>query len=68
MCLHTCCFQAFSSLPWYTLKASTKTSACGVGGGVVLWVFKFVTNIRENLGEVGHKELFPIWGSQDLHC
>lgn len=26
------CFQAFSSLPWYTLKAIAKTSACGVMG------------------------------------
>jgi hypothetical protein len=24
--------QTFSSLPWYTLKASAKTSACGVRG------------------------------------
>lgn len=26
------CLRAFSSLPWYTLKASAKTSACGFMG------------------------------------
>lgn len=26
------CLQAFSPLSWYTLKASAKTSACGVRG------------------------------------
>lgn len=62
LCWHQVfCFQAFSSLPWSTLKATIKTSDWSQGS--FLYMFKFDPNSRESLREeVGHKKLSSIWG------
>jgi hypothetical protein len=48
------CLQDFSSLPWYILKVSTKSSACGVRGSLSKHLNLAVMLEKE----IGHEELF----------
>lgn len=57
---HYFCLRTFSSLPLYTLKASAKTSDCGVRGPFSSFLgLAFVgVGLRK---EVGYQKLLTFW-------